>query len=392
MAKLKDTTIVGGGSDKTLQIVNPQLQEVITIDSDGMITKPESSNIGIGLKNSAQFHVVAASDNLYTSMSNMWPTSTGTGRNLCTITTSNALVKNTKIIFRIKQFATRTIYSGSAYLSSSTSGATGIEIGSFSQSVSDGTKSYTFEYTVTQADIDNNRKYINIYCNKYDSASDGEITISYSRPSSSASNSVAIGNNAAARVSKTVSIGYNAGTSAPTNTASTNINCTGGTSHKIAIGIGAAPILYYSGGASTIATTSDRRDKTDFIDIRNASLFLNKLHPVTYVSNDRYEYCTENDITTFDKISHEKGEKKGTRRIPGLIAQEVYETLKSVYNDDNYAAIVDFNNYDNDLSENQFEKYFMRYDAIIPFLIKGFQEQQEYIKHLESRIDELSKK
>ena len=58
MAKLKDTTIVGGGSDKTLQIVNPQLQEVITIDSEGMITKPESSNIGIGLKNSATPHII----------------------------------------------------------------------------------------------------------------------------------------------------------------------------------------------------------------------------------------------------------------------------------------------------------------------------------------------
>lgn len=390
MAKLKDTTIVGGGSDKTLQIVNPQLQEVITIDSDGMITKPESSNIGIGLKNSAQFHVVAASDNLYTSMSNMWPTSTGTGRNLCTITTSNALVKNTKIIFRIKQFATRTIYSGSAYLSSSTSGATGIEIGSFSQSVSDGTKSYTFEYTVTQADIDNNRKYINIYCNKYDSASDGEITISYSRPSSSASNSVAIGNNAAARVSKTVSIGYNAGTSAPTNTSSTNINYIGGSSYKITIGDGSSTNIYNNGSGWNNA--SDYRDKADFKKIENGLEFINKLKPVTFVYNMRGDYCSDPyDISTFDAARHQKGELKGERRHSGFIAQEVYQTLKDVYHDDNYADIIDYNFYDGAI-ESEFERYYIQITSIIPFLVKANQELSAKVDELTKRINDLENK
>ena len=57
MAKLKDTTIVGGGSDKTLQIVNPQLQEVITIDMlnkvyniGGFINKSNDETFFVPLK------------------------------------------------------------------------------------------------------------------------------------------------------------------------------------------------------------------------------------------------------------------------------------------------------------------------------------------------------
>lgn len=200
---------------------------------------------------------------------------------------------------------------------------------------------------------------------------------------------IAIGDTAKARYQKSVSIGWNAGSSSSTTAASTNINCPGQSSWKIALGNG-SNLLYYSGTTSSgVAITSDYRDKTDFKVIENATKFLSALNPITYVGNDRYDYCNDNNIETFNKKDYLLGTKKGTRRHAGFKAQEVYKALIDIYKDNNYADPVDYNNFDGDKPETEFDKYYMRYEALIPFLVKGFQEQQKVIEELQAEIKKL---
>jgi len=198
---------------------------------------------------------------------------------------------------------------------------------------------------------------------------------------------IAIGDTAKARYQKSVSIGWNAGSSSSTTAASTNINCTGQSGQKITFGVGSGALLYYNGGSTAI--TSDYRDKTDFKAIENATKFLLALNPITYVENDRYDYCENNDIKTFDKKAYLLGTKKGTRRHAGFKAQEVYKTLIDIYKDNNYADPVDYNDFDGNKPEELFDKYYMKYEALIPFLVKGFQEQQKVIEELQAEIKKL---
>ena len=182
---------------------------------------------------------------------------------------------------------------------------------------------------------------------------------------------------------KGIAIGYGA-------TATTGTNIGGGneTAARLALGWGGTT-KYYGQSSGTIATTSDERDKTDFKEISNALEFINKVKVYTYVSNNRTDYSTDGNIT-YDIEAHERGDKKGTRRRAGVKAQEVYALLKEIYNTDNYADIVDNSNYDNPDDEH-FDRYFVRYETFIPFLIASIQEQDKKIKKLELIIDELKK-
>lgn len=395
MAKLKDTTIVGGGSDKTLQIVNPQLQEVLTIDTEGVIRKPEGSNIGIGLRNKTPFYTSSSTTTLYGNQDDSIWVGRSTAKLLYTFSTSNFL-ENYIIILTLTQFASIR-YTGRIYLCKSTTAEAAVSetgkklIGTVSAFGANEVNGEIGSYTITQNDLSNNRKYIYIIGDYNDGNTNGQLFITLKHAGAAASNSIAIGNKAAARVSKSVSIGYSAGTSAPNNMSSTNINSVGASTWRVAIGDGTRSLLYYT-STSQAAITSDRRDKTDIEEIVNASEFLNKLRPVTYVSNDRYDYCNFGDITTFDEEAYNMEKNKGERRHAGLIAQEVYDALNEEYHTNNYADIVDYNRFDpDDIDESQFDKYYMRYEALIPFLIKGFKEQQEKIQLLEDEINELKK-
>lgn len=394
MAKLKDTTIVGGGSDKTLQIVNPQLQEVLTIDTEGVIRKPEGSNIGIGLRNNTPFYTSSIATTLYSNQDDSIWVGRSQAKLLYTFSTSNFL-ENYIIILTLTQFASIR-YTGRIYLCKSTTAEAAVSetgkklIGTVSAFGANEVNGEIGSYTITQNDLSNNRKYIYIIGDYNDGNTNGQLFIRLKQAGAAASNSIAIGNNAAARVSKSVSIGYNAGTSAPTNMATTNINCKGRGSSKITMGVGDTALIYNNGTAGWSAA-SDIRDKADIMRIENGLEFINNLNPVTFVYNRREEYC-ENplDISTFNSGSHDKGELKGERRHSGFIAQEVYQTLKDIYKNDNYAAIIDYNFYDGNI-EDEFERYSIQITAIIPFLVKANQELSEKIDKLNKRIDELEK-
>lgn len=213
----------------------------------------------------------------------------------------------------------------------------------------------------------------------------------------SATETVAIGDEANTSGSNSIAIGYGAGASGDKGiaigrsakaTTGTNIGAGNETAARLALGWGGTT-RYYGQSSGTIATTSDERDKTDFKEITNALEFINKVKVYTYVSNNRTDYSTDGNIT-YDIEAHERGDKKGTRRRAGVKAQEVYALLKEIYNTDNYADIVDNSNYDNPDDEH-FDRYFVRYETFIPFLIASIQEQDKKIKNLELIIDELKK-
>ena len=147
-----------------------------------------------------------------------------------------------------------------------------------------------------------------------------------------------------------------------------------------------------------LTVTSDKRDKADISDITSALAFINKLNPVTFVSNDRVNYISESDkkgetyrkygMCEYDRVSHVAGTKKGERRRCGLLAQEVVEAMQEVYGTDNYANIVNDNFHDLQEKPSDVEnKYTLAYANLIPFLIGAIKELNARIKELENKTD-----
>lgn len=150
-----------------------------------------------------------------------------------------------------------------------------------------------------------------------------------------------------------------------------------------------------------ISTTSDERDKADIQNIGyGATAFLKKVRAIRYVFNARTlylpdgEHRTEEDkenfskygICEYDREAHARGDKKGERIRVGVIAQEVLQALKDVYDDESYGNIVDDNFHDMDKSqipENIENQYTITYANFVPFLIKAIQEIDERLTSLE---------
>lgn len=149
--------------------------------------------------------------------------------------------------------------------------------------------------------------------------------------------------------------------------------------------------------AVNLTVTSDERDKTDIEGITDALAFVEQLNPVTFVSNDREEYISDEDkkgetfrkygMCEYDRVSHAAGTKKGERRRCGLLAQEVVEAMQSVYGTDNYANIVNDNFHDLAQKPSDVEnKYTLAYANLVPFLIGAIKEMNAKIKALEGKL------
>ena len=64
--------------------------------------------------------------------------------------------------------------------------------------------------------------------------------------------------------------------------------------------------------------------------------------------------------------------------------------MKKVYNNDNYADIVDYSNYQiSEEKDMNFDRYSMRYNSLIPFLTGAIQELSKEIDALKATIAEL---
>lgn len=146
-----------------------------------------------------------------------------------------------------------------------------------------------------------------------------------------------------------------------------------------------------------LTVTSDKRDKTDIEDITDALAFLERLNPVTFVSNDRVNYISDEDkkgetfrtygMCEYDRIAHAAGTKKGERRRCGLLAQEVIAAMQEVYGTDNYANVVNDNFHDLAQKPSDVEnKYTLAYANLVPFLIGAIKELNAKIKDLEGKL------
>ena len=121
-------------------------------------------------------------------------------------------------------------------------------------------------------------------------------------------------------------------------------------------------------GTTTIASLSDRRDKTDITDSRFGLDFLNKIRPVEF---------------TWKRRELEKGDKdhpnNGTRKV-GFIAQEFQEAMPNGENE-----LLDL------VYEANPERIEAKYGNLIPILVKSIQELQEKVQSLETIIQDLKK-
>jgi len=143
-----------------------------------------------------------------------------------------------------------------------------------------------------------------------------------------------------------------------TNATAIGYGATVATSNTIQLGNSAIQILSCS--TNVITTTSDRRDKTDIIDISEGIEFVKKLRPVTFTWNAR------------DK-------SKVGIKAAGFIAQDLLALQKGSKIGDN----LDLVEYSNP------EKLKARYDNLLPVLTKAIQEQQKQIESQQKEIDQL---
>ena len=170
----------------------------------------------------------------------------------------------------------------------------------------------------------------------------------------------------------------------------TAINCPPNNGYDILIGAGDRLYATIASSTSTSwSVTSDARDKTDFRKIDDSLKFINSLKPVRFLNNSREKYIFNGE---FDEDMYKKALLKGNRRQVGFIAQEVYETMKDIYSDDNYANIVDYNNYHEEKEKHELDRYMMCYTAFIPFLTGAIQELSKKLDDANAKITELENK
>ena len=118
---------------------------------------------------------------------------------------------------------------------------------------------------------------------------------------------------------------------------------------------------------TTIASLSDKRDKTNIIDCPYGIDYLDKLRPVQYTWKKRV--LTKND---------ENNIHNGKKRI-GFIAQEIQDTMSNNENE-----ILDL------VYESNPERLEFKQDNLLPIIIKAIQDIQEENNKLKKIHDELS--
>lgn len=229
---------------------------------------------------------------------------------------------------------------------------------------------------------------------------------------------VAIGANTAVSSSYGIAIGHGANTTSagtysvalgPTASAASSYSVALGYGSTTASGEGSAIRLGSATYPATLAcrvpltTPSDIRDKADIVPVQNSLNFISRIEPVQYVSNPRVRYIPEDldeqqqelknryNMCKYDKESYTKGDKKGSRKRVGVIAQQVQEAIQEVYGTDNYADIINNNLYDvkEKLPDGVETQLTANYAGFVPFLIGAIQELNAKVTTLEAEIKEI---
>ena len=219
----------------------------------------------------------------------------------------------------------------------------------------------------------------------YNASAIGTYSTALGRASAAGESSIALGYNASASGDYSTALGYSANVSIVE-------------SNVMQLGGSALSVLR---SKVNLTVTSDERDKADINNITNALPFLEKLNPVTFVSNERTNYISEADkksetyrkygMCDYNRLAHALGTKKGERRRCGLLAQEVVAAMQEVYGTDNYANIVNDNFHDLQEKPTDVEnKYTLAYANLVPFLIGAIKElKKEFNAKIKSLEDKL---
>ena len=155
------------------------------------------------------------------------------------------------------------------------------------------------------------------------------------------------------------------------------------TTHSNRIGLGDGNITTFSCQVS-LSVASDERDKTDFSDLDIGLDFVNKLKPYTYKWDKRHKYVnwTSNPDTDLNSITHDGSHKEDWLDI-GFKAQDVELLEKEAgYDKDNNTNLTI------DLSDDG-KQYSMKYEKLVPILVKAVQELSSTVDELKNEITTL---
>jgi hypothetical protein len=149
------------------------------------------------------------------------------------------------------------------------------------------------------------------------------------------------------------------------------------TSHNNRIGLGNGDILTFSCQVA-LSVASDERDKTDFTDLDVGLDFVKQLKPYTYKWDKRHKYVDwkKNPNTDLNSITHDGTHKEDWLDV-GFKAQDVEVLEKAAgYDKDNKTNLAI------ELSEDG-KQYSMKYEKLIPILVKAIQELEARVATLE---------
>jgi hypothetical protein len=129
-----------------------------------------------------------------------------------------------------------------------------------------------------------------------------------------------------------------------------------------------------------LSVASDERDKTDFTDLDIGLDFVKQMKPYTYKWDKRHKYVdwdTNPDTNLNDIITD--GTHKEAKLDIGFKAQDIEILEKAAgYDKDNKTNLTI------DLSEDG-KQYSMKYEKLVPILVKAIQELEEKVRVLENK-------
>jgi flagellar biosynthesis chaperone FliJ len=168
-------------------------------------------------------------------------------------------------------------------------------------------------------------------------------------------------------------------------TVANNINGLG----EIKIGSNTLNLWYYDGGTGW-KVGSDIRDKINISNINNSLNFILSVDPIRFRYNYRKVYSKVNSLLDYNKEEHAKATKAEKTFNYGVKAQQVANSLKDIYGSEFYGNII--SKHEESTSMGYEDAYSINMTNFIPFLIGAIKEQQETIKELEARIQQLEVK
>ena len=149
----------------------------------------------------------------------------------------------------------------------------------------------------------------------------------------------------------------------------------GNVSNRIVLGNGDITHLYCE---TSSISTSDERDKTDFTDLDIGLDFVKSLKPYTFKWDKRHKYVDwdKNPDTDLNSITND-GTHKDAQLDLGFKAQEVeaLEVAAGYKKEDETNLVIDLT--------DDGTKYGIKYEKLVPILVKAIQELEARVKELE---------